>query len=103
MLLIRTLALALALGGCGDRCARIHQVFVLESPDTALQALVDDCVANGACLPLCNRVLEISGQFDGIASIETCRYDPPLAVPGVDAGANAFGRVDVTYRPSSCP
>jgi len=102
MLLIRTLALAVALAGCGDRCARIHQVFVLESPDTALQALVDDCVANGACLPLCIRVLEISGQFPGMPSIEICLYDPPL-VPPSDAGAGAFGRVDVIYRPASCP
>ena len=98
------LALAVALGGCGDGCPKIHQLFVLESPDSDLQALVDACVADrAACLPLCSRVLEIGGQFNGIASIETCRYDPPLATPTVDAGANAFGKVDVTYRPSSCP
>ena len=60
------LALAVVLAGC-DRCMT-DQVFVLESPDSELQALIDDCVANDACLPLCNRVLEISGQFSGMAS-----------------------------------
>jgi hypothetical protein len=93
------LVLALALGGC-DRC-RTEQVFVLESPDSELQALVDDCVANGVCLPLCNRVLEISGQFSGMASIETCFYDPPDTVL-TDAGTHAFGNVRVAYRPPSC-
>jgi hypothetical protein len=76
-------------------------VFVLESPDSELQALVDDCVANDACLPLCNRVLEISGQSSGMASIENCFYARPYTSPP-DAGPGAFGRVSVLYRPPSC-
>lgn len=104
MLLIRTLALGLVLaavlGGC-DRC-RTRQVFVLESPDSELQALLDDCVANeNACLPLCNRVLEISGQFSGMASIESCIYYPPYT-PAPEAGARAFSSVSVVYHPPSC-
>ena len=94
------LALAVALGGC-DHC-RTHQVFVLESPDSELQALVDDCVANrDACLPLCNRVLEISGLSPWMPSIETCFYGPPYT-PRPDAGARAFGSVTVVYREPSC-
>jgi len=61
----------------------------------------DDCVANGACLPLCHRVLEIGGQFSGMASIETCFYGPPYT-PRPDAGARAFGSVTVVYREPSC-
>lgn len=95
------LALAVLLGGC-DTC-RSKQVFVLESPDSELQALIDDCVANDACLPLCNRVLEISGQFSGMAEIETCFYAPPYIYPlEADAGPHAFGSVTVWYRPPSC-
>ena len=94
------LALVVALAAC-DHC-RTEQVFVLQSPDSELQALVDDCVANrDACLPLCNRVLEISGQFSGTASIETCFYGAPSPY-APDAGAGAFGRVTVVYRPPSC-
>ena len=93
------LAVAVVLGGCDD--CRVQQVFVLESPDSELQALVDDCVANDACLPLCNRVLEISGQSSGMASIENCFYARPYTSPP-DAGPGAFGRVSVLYRPPSC-
>ena len=98
------LTLAVIVAGCGESCAKIHQLFVLESPDSDLQALVDDCVANHACLPLCQRVVDISGQFPGTASIESCLFDPPAATsPGADAGGATAGTVDVIYRPSSCP
>ncbi len=105
MPLTRALALvfacAVALGGCGDdSCRPIVQVFVLQSPDSDLQALVDDCVANSVCLPLCNRVVEIGGEFPGMASILRCYFDPPLA--NVSAGPYAFGSVSVTYWHSSC-
>ena len=93
------LFLAVVLGGC-DRCTA-RQVFVLESPDSDLQALIDDCVANDVCLPLCNRVLEISGQFSGMAEIDFCDYAPPYMYPP-DAGPQAFGSVRVSYRPPSC-
>jgi hypothetical protein len=96
------LALAVAFWGCGDGCSKIRQLFVLESPDSDLQALIDDCVTNRACLPLCQRVLEISGEFPGTSSIEICVFDPPSATLP-DAGAASAGTVDVTYRPSSCP
>jgi hypothetical protein len=110
MPVIRALALGLTLAGaaagCGTDCAKIHQRFVLESPDSDLQALVDDCVANHACLPLCQRVVEISGQFPGTAPIESCVFDPRSATPaGADAGAGgaSAGTVDVIYLPASCP
>jgi len=95
------LACAVALGGCGDdSCRKIAEVFVLQSPDSDLQALVDDCVANSVCLPLCKRVVEIGGEVPGMASILRCYFDPPL--PNVSAGPYAFGSVWVTYWPSSC-
>jgi hypothetical protein len=99
------LTLAATVAGCGVDCAKIRQLFVLESPDSDLQALVDDCLANHVCLPLCQRVVEISGQFPGTASIESCVFDPPSATPVADAGAGgaSAGTVDVIYRPASCP
>jgi hypothetical protein len=112
MPVIRALVLALGLalipagtvGGCGTDCAKVRQLFVLESPDSDLQTLVDDCVTNHVCLPLCQRVVDISGQFPGTASIESCVFDPPSATPaGADAGAASAGTVDVIYRPASCP
>jgi hypothetical protein len=113
MFVIRALALALlgltlagAIAGCGTDCAKIRQRFVLESPDSDLQTLVDNCVASHDCLPLCQRVVDISGQFPGTPSIESCVFYPPSATPpGADAGAGgaSAGTVDVIYRPASCP
>jgi len=116
MQMIGALALVVAAvvaAGCGDHCGMIHQHFILESPDSDLQALVDDCVAGpactpdclrpAACLPLCQRVLEIADQFPGNESIEHCFYQRSTSGGGADAGSAPAGEVDVTYRLSSCP
>jgi len=101
--------LAFALAGCA--CPRIRQIFVIDAqPDADLQTLIDTCIArspNGpisaslACVPLCQRVLEISNQFSGGESIEECGYRPPAA-GAFDAGSPGGGQVEVTYRRNSC-
>jgi len=114
MRVIGALVVAVAVAaGCGDRCGKIDQEFVLDSPDSDLQALVDACVKGPscdptcelpqACLPLCQRVLDITNQFPGTASIERCFFRRPESVVAPDAGLAPAGAVEVTYRPSSCP
>ena len=115
MRVMRVLVLVLVLvgAGCGDRCGKIDQVFVLDSPDSDLQALIDVCAKGpscdptcelpDACLPLCQRVLDIASQFPGTASIERCFLRSPGSFSAPDAGLGAAGAVDVTYRLSSCP
>jgi hypothetical protein len=107
------LVLVLVAAGCGDSCGKINQVFILDSPDSDLQALVDACAKGpscaptcelpDACLPLCQRVLDITNQFPGTASIERCFLRSPGSFSAPDAGLATAGAVDVTYRPSSCP
>jgi hypothetical protein len=116
--------LVLAVVSCNGDCPRIRQTVVLTSPDANLQALVDGCAAhlpaagetcaasNAAsyppidcgCLPLCRRALEIIDQFPGTEAIEDCHYRPPTP-PSFDVGMGfgGAGRVDITYRPSTCP
>jgi hypothetical protein len=116
--------LVLALVSCTGDCPRIRQTVVLTAPDAELQALIDACVAhlpasgescaspNAAsygpidcgCLPLCRRALEIIDQFPGTESIEDCHYMPPASSSSdADAGFGGAGRVEIIYRPSTCP
>jgi hypothetical protein len=108
---------AVALAGC-DECGKVHQSVFIDAPDPAVQALVDSCRAGRllnavpcspttpsfmpakpcACLPLCQRVLELIDQFPGSETLTDCE----LMQLQVDGGAAPSVRVDVTYRPSTC-
>jgi len=109
---------AVALAAC-DECSKVHQSVFIDAPDPSLQALVDSCRAGGlphavpcssvmlsskpttkscACLPLCQRVLELVDQFSGSETLMDCQFGQ---LPG-DGGAGATVQVDITYRPSTC-
>jgi len=119
------LLLALCLPGCQDRCPRIEQTIFITPPNAELEALIAPCVARTpapgeacthstavasggiecGCLALCRRVLEITNQFSGPPAIEACQYYASTGTPTGDGGTDALesARVDVSYRPASCP
>jgi hypothetical protein len=114
--------LAAAFGGCGSDCPLIRQSFVVVAPDSALQTLVDPCVAGQpapgeycppppaghsaaigcGCLPLCRRLIEISDQFPGVEEITECRANSVESLPVTKQTEQAVVNVLIAYRPTSC-
>jgi len=111
-------AAVLLLASCDLPCPNINQWVTIASADVSLLPLFEACragqqqqqsvitcapksISTGqppcACLPLCQRVMQIIDQFQGPEQLEMCSvYSLP------DGGAEG-GIVEVTYRPSTCP
>ena len=114
--------MAAALAGCGSDCPLIRQTFVVVAPDSALQTLVDPCLAGQpaageycpppaagysaaigcGCLPLCRRLIEISDQFPGVDAITECRTYSAESLPVTKQTDQAVVDVSIAYRPTSC-